>query len=119
MADYPKLAVWEKSHALTLAVYRLSASFPLSERYGLTSQLRRAASSIPMNIAEGSGRSTDKDYARFVSNAIGSANEVEYQLCLVRDLKLGEEHEIESMRSRAAEVRRMLVALRRTLSDAS
>ena len=119
MADYRKLAVWEKAHALTLAVYRVSASFPASERYGLTSQMRRAASSIPMNVAEGSGRATDKDYGRFVSNAIGSANEVEYQLRLVRDLEFAEEREIESMRSRAAEVRRMLVALRRTLNDAS
>lgn len=87
MRDFRQLKVWAKAHSLTLAVYRATAAFPREEQYGLTSQLRRAAASIPTNLAEGCGRYGDAELARFVGIAAGSASEVEYLLMLARDLK--------------------------------
>jgi four helix bundle protein len=80
------MEVMEFAHGLVLDVYRLSERFPADEQYGLRSQVRRAATSIPMNIAEGRGRGSDKDFARFVRIAIGSATELEYGLRLCQDL---------------------------------
>jgi len=85
MKDFRKLDVWAKAHALTLAIYRVTAGFPTEERYGLTSQLRRACVSIPTNIAEGCGRNSDAELARFAEIAMGSSSEVEYLLLLSRD----------------------------------
>jgi hypothetical protein len=72
------LKVWEKAHQLTLQVYKATASFPKEEMFGLTSQIRRAAASIPANIAEGCGRSGDAELGRFLQIAMGSASELEY-----------------------------------------
>ena len=80
MRDFRKLSVWEKSHQLTLGVYRATAGFPQREMYGLTSQLRRSCASIPANISEGSGRDGEKDFARYLTIASGSASETEYHL---------------------------------------
>ena len=115
VSDYTKLKGWEKAHLLALDVYSLSLQLPDDERYGLQSQMRRAAVSIPTNLAEGSGRSTDRDYARFVSNAIGSASELEYQLILTKDLGYFEKHGTDATRQLVVEVRRMLRSLRRHL----
>ena len=82
MQDFRNLKVWEKAHAFTLDVYRVTASFPREERFALVDQLRRSASSIPTNIAEGCGRETDRDFAQFINIAAGSASECEYQLLL-------------------------------------
>ena len=87
MQDFRDLKVWQKAHNVVLAVYRASAEFPAAERFGLTSQLRRAAVSIPANIAEGCVRSSDADFARFLHISLGSASEVDYYLLLARDLK--------------------------------
>ena len=86
MRDYRNLIAWQKAHELTLTVYRLTRDFPRDERFGLSAQLRRASASIATNIAEGSGRSTNADFARFLAIAAGSASEVQYQLELARDL---------------------------------
>jgi four helix bundle protein len=86
--DFRELKVWQKAHELTLAVYQLIANFPPEERYGLSSQLRRAGSSIAANLAEGCGRNGDAELARFCSIAMGSASELEYHLLLGRDLQL-------------------------------
>jgi len=88
MKDFHQLKVWEKAHLLTLALYHATTSFPAEETYGLTSQMRRAAVSIPSNIAEGCGRDGDPELARFCTIARGSASELEYQLLLARDLNL-------------------------------
>ena len=88
MKDFRELKVWQKAHQLTLAVYRTTAAFPREELYGLTSQLRRAGSSIAANLAEGCGRNGDMEFARFCSMAMGSASELEYHLLLAKDLKL-------------------------------
>lgn len=87
MKDFKTLKVWEKSHALTLDIYKISNSFPKEEMFGLTSQIRRAATSIGLNIAEGCGRGTDADFRRFLQIAFGSACEVEYCILLSFDLE--------------------------------
>ena len=87
MRDYKKYSVWEKSHQLTLDVYKTMVSFPKDEIFGLISQMKRSSSSIPTNIAEGCGRNSDKDFCRFLYIAFGSANELEYQILLSIDLK--------------------------------
>jgi four helix bundle protein len=82
MQDFKKLTVWQKAHKLTLDLYKLTKPFPKAEIYGLTSQIRRAASSIPTNIAEGSVQGSDAQYARFLHIALGSAAELDYLLLL-------------------------------------
>ena len=84
MRDFRKLDVWDRAHQLTLDVYRATGSFPSNERFGLTTQMRRCAISIPSNIAEGAGRESRPDYARFLGVAIGSAHELDYQLSFRR-----------------------------------
>src|SRR5208283_2794684 len=86
MQDFKNLQVWQKSHALVLAVYKASRSFPKEELYSLTSQLRRAAASVPANISEGCGRGSDPEFGRFLQMAMGSASETEYHLLLAHDL---------------------------------
>ena len=84
--NYRELSFYQKSHELTIEIYKLTKNFPPEERYALISQLRRASSSINSNIAEGSGRSTTRDFRSFLYNALGSMKEVEYQLLLSKDL---------------------------------
>ena len=115
MSNYTELRVWEKAHDLALGVYQVSTNLPKIETYGLQAQMRRAAVSIPSNLAEGAGRSTHRDFARFVSIAVGSANELDYQLLLTRDLGYADAVVIDDLRWRVAEVRRMLSALRKSL----
>src|SRR4051812_41600661 len=88
MGDFKKLRVWQRAHALTLSVYQCTRVFPDGERYGLTSQLRRAAASISANIAEGCGRGTDNELARYLRISLGSATELEYHLLLAKDIGL-------------------------------
>jgi four helix bundle protein len=108
MRDFRGLKVWEKSHQLTLALYRLTAGFPREEQFGLTSQIRRAAASIPMNIAEGCGRQGDIELARFMQIALGSASELEYQLLLACDLGYIEQSDYDEAAHQVVEVKRML-----------
>jgi four helix bundle protein len=115
MQDFRALKVWQKAHALTLSVYRVTATFPREERYGLTSQVRRAGSSIAANLAEGCGRTGDTEFARFCSIAMGSASELDYHLLLARDLKFIRPAEYESLAPCVSEVKRMLTALRQKL----
>ena len=86
MRDYKKIAAWQRADQLTLDVYKRTLAFPHDERFALTSQLRRAAYSVPSNIAEGSGRGTKKEYLRFLHIALASLKETEYFLLLSRDL---------------------------------
>src|SRR5205823_11968971 len=106
--DFRSLKVWTKAHALTLDAYAATRPFPTEERYGLTSQLRRASASISTNIAEGCGRGSDLDFARFLQMAMGSASELEYSLLLARDLQLlnGKEHR--DLEAGVQQVKRML-----------
>ena len=86
MRDFRELKVWHKAHGLTLDVYRATKSFPKEELYGLTSQIRRAAVSIGANIAEGAGKNSRFEFARYLQIASGSASELEYHLLLSSDL---------------------------------
>jgi four helix bundle protein len=111
MRDYTKLGVWQKAHELVLATYQATANFPVHEAYGHTSQMRRSAASIPMNIAEGCGRDGDVELARFLRIALGSASELEYQCLLGRDLGYFDTREYEATASAVVEVKRMLSGL--------
>jgi four helix bundle protein len=116
MSDYRTLEAWQKAHQFVLELYAATASYPSEERFGLTSQTRRAAISIPSNIAEGAGRDSDRDFARFVTIAIGSSNEVEYQLLLARDLGHLGRQAFDALSGNAAGIRSMLTRLRQSLS---
>ncbi len=113
--DYRKLDVWRIAHQLTLDVYRVTADFPRDELYGLTSQLRRAAASIPTNIAEGCGRGGQKELARFLRTARGSANEVEYQVHLSHDLGYIKREVATELYRSVQQVGRMLTSLIRSV----
>ena len=115
MKDFRQLKVWEKSHQLALAVYMVTREFPKEELYGLTSQIRRSGMSIPTNIAEGCGRFTDADFARFLQIAMGSASETEYQLILAQDLGFLPKDSYEKLHNEVEEVKRMLASLLKTL----
>ena len=111
MRDFRKLKVWEKAHLLTLALYKATATFPQAERYGLTSQMRRAAVSIAANIAEGCGRSGVTEFAHFLNVAMGSASELQYHLILARDLNLLNKQNHEMLEQQVTETKRMLTSL--------
>ena len=111
MNDFRNLQVWQKAHQLTLTVYRLTASFPRAELYGLTTQLRRSSSSIAANLAEGCGRNGDPELARFCSIAMGSASELDYHLLLAKDLKLLNVTDYAELARQTTQVKRMLTGL--------
>lgn len=111
MAGYRDRQVWPRGHRVVLDVYILTATFPKEESYGLTSQMRRAAASIPANIAEGCGRGGSAELARFLRIALGSAAELDYHLLLARDLSFIERHDHDRLASELAEIRKMLHAL--------
>ncbi|HZS85838.1 MAG TPA: four helix bundle protein [Stellaceae bacterium] len=111
MQNFRDLKAWEKAHKLVLAIYAATSSCPKEERFGLMAQMRRAAVSVPANIAEGCVRSSDPDFARFLNTAIGSASEIEYFLLLARDLEFIPELRCEQLTVQVQEVKRMLAAL--------
>jgi len=111
LRNYRDLEVWEKSHKLTLQLYLRSRTFPKEELYGLTSQLRRCATSVGANLAEGCGRQTTPELARFVRIAMGSASELDYHLLLVRDLGYLGAEEHRQMCGELTRVRKMLASL--------
>jgi four helix bundle protein len=113
--SFKDLVVWQRAIQLTVAVYKLTSSFPDSERFGLTNQLRRASVSVASNIAEGYGRSTKGEYFQFLGHARGSKCEVETQLVISGALGLGSEKERQLAEGLADEVGRMLVAMMRKL----
>lgn len=113
MQNFKELNVWNKAHLLTLEIYTISKTFPKEELYGLTSQIRRSSASIPTNIAEGCGRGGSVEFGRFLQIAIGSANELEYQLILSRDLNYFSDKDYQALSDQLLEVKRMLLGLYR------
>jgi four helix bundle protein len=117
MRNYRDLQVWKKAHDLTLELYRISQRFPREEIYGITGQLRRAAVSIGANLAEGYGRRTSTELARFVRIALGSASELDYHLLLSRDLGFMAADEFASASGALIEVRKMLTSFLNSVEE--
>ena len=118
MRDYKKLDDWKKAHLLTMHVYKdILPLMPIAERYALTSQIRRSSYSIPLNIVEGCGRNTDKDFAHFLDNALGSALEAEYTLFLIYDLEYISKDDYEPINLAVNEVKAMLISFIKFLRD--
>ena len=111
MQNYKDLKVWGKGHQFTLQVYETTKAFPKEEVYSLTNQLRRAASSIPANIAEGCGKNSQAEFAHFLNISLGSANEAEYFLILSKDLKYLNENIFDTLVKIINEIKAMLIAL--------
>ena len=111
MQNYKDLKVWEKSHQFTLQVYEITEIFPKEELYSLTNQLRRAASSIPANIAEECGKNSQAEFAHFLNISLGSANESEYFLILSKDLHYLKENDFTALLSIINKIKAMLISL--------
>lgn len=111
MQDFRRLNVWEKAHALAIDVHRVTGTFPRQEGVALVGQLRRAALSIPANIAEGAGKPGNTEFRRFLHIAMGSASETDYHLLVARDLGLIELATYNDLSARATQIRRMLSGL--------
>jgi four helix bundle protein len=115
MRDFTRLRVWDRSHRLTLAVYKATMAFPTEEQYGMKSQTRRPCASVPANIAEGCGRGTNADLARFLQMALGSASELQYHLLLAHDLSILKPRDHERLTREVVEVKRMLTSFIKNL----
>lgn len=116
MRDYKKYDVWVKSHELTVYIYKeITPLFPKSEQYGLTSQIKRAAYSIPLNIAEGCGRNSEKDFVHFLDMALGSAHELEYCALLGYDLNFINLITYNKLHERTNEIKAKLIKLIKTI----
>lgn len=112
MRDYQKLDVWKKSHLMVLHIYKVVLPcFPTHEKYDLHSQVKRAAYAVPLNIVEGAGRRTEKDFAHFLDNALGSVQEMEYACLLAKDLAYLDEKIYLEITKMAGEVKAMLIGL--------
>ena len=108
MKDFREMQVWHKAHKLALKVYKLTATFPKKEIYGLSSQIKRAAVSVPTNIAEGCGRGSAKELRQFLKISMGSASEVEYQILLSYELHYIDREIYENLNSDIQEIKKML-----------
>lgn len=113
--SFKNLIVWQRAVDLSLAIYKLTAGFPESERFGLSNQLRRASVSVASNIAEGYGRSTKGEYVLFLGHARGSNCELQTQLVIAANLGMGSPYELKRAEGLAQEVGRMLVVLMKRL----
>ena len=116
MRDFKKYEIWQLSHAFTLRIYYSTSLFPKDEMYGITSQIRRASSSIPTNISEGCGRNSDKEFNQYLNIALGSASETEYLIILSRDLNYIDtetfeilEKEINTIKSKIYKLKQILI----------
>jgi four helix bundle protein len=115
MQDYKKLEVWKKAHQITLYVYKVTQLFPANEQYNLTSQMRRSAYSIPMNIAEGCAKTSNPDFARYLDISLGSASELDYQVLLAHDLNYLEQKVYEEIHAQLSVIRKMLSNLSKSV----
>lgn len=105
MRDFRKYGVWEQSHKLVLELYRLTKDFPTEEKFGLVSQIRRAAVSVPTNICEGCGKTSEKDFSRFLGISFGSCQEVEYLTLLSKDLGFLDGHSYDIVQSEITSIK--------------
>ena len=119
MRDFRKYEVWKLSHELVLEIYTVTKNFPQHEMYGITNQIRRAAASVPTNISEGCGRSSDAEFSRFIHIALGSANEVEYLIQLAYDLNYLEEKFYQNLSEKVNLIKMKLYHLNKSLQTKS
>ena len=117
--NFKNLKAWQKARALVKAVYEVTHLFPSTEDYGLTSQMRRSAVSIPSNIAEGCGRNTHAQLCHFLNIAVGSSCELETQVILAHDLKLLKEEPFASLTQQIEEVRRIILGFEQAIQSES
>ena len=117
MSDFRKLLIWQKSMALITKIYFSTNNFPKEEIFGLTSQIRRSCISIPSNIAEGSGRESDKDFLRFLNISTGSLFEMQTQLEIAKNITYLNQEEFNNLYEDSREVERMLVAFIKKIKD--
>lgn len=110
MRDFRKYGVWEQSHRLVLELYRLTRDFPAEEKFGLVSQIRRAVVSVPTNICEGCGKTSEKDFARFLGISFGSCQEVEYLTLLSKDLGFLDIHSYDAVQSEITSVKKATIS---------
>ena len=115
MKNFKKLKVWQKGIELVVDIYKKSNKFPKEEVYGLTSQIRRSAVSIPSNIAEGSGRNSDKEFNRFLDISLGSSFELETQLIIAHKLKFLSDSDYETLNNEIIEEQKMITGLKKSL----
>ena len=113
---YKDLLVWQRGIALTKLVYKLTANFPTDERFGLTVQMRRAAVSVPANIAEGQARRGTKEFLQFLSHAEGSLTELETQVLLSTELQFAKTQDVAPVLEEIDQLQKMLIALKRKLA---
>lgn len=111
MRDFKELKVWKQSHQLCLSIYDVTKGFPVDERFGIISQIRRASSSVPTNISEGCGHDSNKEFARYLRIASGSISEVEYLLTLSNDLKYLKDKQMNDLSNQVILIRKMLFNL--------
>lgn len=119
MRDFRKYGVWEQSHKLVLELYRLTKSFPVDEKFGLVAQIRRAVVSVPTNICEGCGKTSEKDFARFLGISFGSCQEVEYLTLLSRDLGFMDIYSYDLIQSEITSIKKQLYHLIKKLNAES
>jgi len=105
------LKVWKKAHTFTLDIYKITLVFPKIETYALADQMRRSASSIPTNIAEGCGRNSNLELSHFLNVALGSSNEIDYQILLTKDLGYISQEQYELLKNQIGEIKAMLITL--------
>lgn len=115
MKNFKNLNVWQNGIELVIDIYKKTEDFPKEEIYGLTSQIKRSAMSIPSNIAEGTGRSSDKDFNRFLDVALGSSFELETQLIIANRLKFLDDIDFNKLNQQIDEEQKMIIGLQKTL----
>ena len=115
MNNYKSLKLWQKSVDLAVEIYKVTSFFPKEEMYGLTSQIKRSAVSIPSNIAEGAGRNTKKDFNNFLGISIGSSSELDTQLIIASRIGFINESLLQTLQKQIEEIQKMNWALKRSL----
>ncbi len=115
MKDFKSLKIWQKGINLVVDIYKISKEFPQEESYGLTSQMRRSAVSIPSNIAEGSGRNSDKEFKRFLDISLGSLFELETQIIIACELEYLSDNDFNNLSEKVQEEQKMISGLQKSL----
>ncbi len=116
MRNFRELSIWQRSFDLVKGVYQFTEDLPASEKFGLTSQIRRSAVSVPSNIAEGCGRNTNKELIRFLDISLGSAFELETQLLLCQSLELAESQKVDELINELHQIQKMINGFMKTLA---